>query len=447
MKVEYLTSACVVVEHEGVRVLCDPWLTDGIYYGSWHHYPQPAVSPEEVAPDFVYISHVHPDHLDMATLKRLPTGTPVLILDFAEKFVHRIVTAAGFTDIREVAHGDTVELGPDFRLELLAADNCDPEACGKHFGCVVPGPYDQTLQIDSIGVFSGGGTTVVNVNDAPWSIARGACEAARERYGRPDLLLVGYSGAGPFPQCFDLPHEQMLDRAAAKRRQFLGQAMQFLKLFEPLAFMPFAGQYTLGGTLAPLNRYRGVPEVEELEDAFAPLLHEAGLGSQLVQLNSGESFDLETMTASAPFTPPDPEERRRYSETVLSKVIFPYQGERRVSAEEWADLTPRLREAQARMLRHQDAYGGYRSDWSIYLDTGQERLYRVPFDGSEVTTAEHGAEQSPFVRVGIDYSLLTMILDRKAHWNNASIGSHLRFSRDPDHYERGIHHFMAYFHC
>ena len=32
MKVEYLTSACVVVEHDGIRVLCDPWLTDGVYY-------------------------------------------------------------------------------------------------------------------------------------------------------------------------------------------------------------------------------------------------------------------------------------------------------------------------------------------------------------------------------------------------------------------------------
>lgn len=128
-------------------------------------------------------------------------------------------------------------------------------------------------------------------------------------------------------------------------------------------------------------------------------------------------------------------------------MTFPYQSEHRVPEAERIDLTPRLQEAQTRMLRHQDAYGDYRSDWSIYLDTGQDRLNRVPFDGSPVAAAPPGAEEAPYVRVGIDYSLRTMILDRKAHWNNAPIGSHLRFAREPDVYERGIHHFMAYFHC
>lgn len=40
-----------------------------------------------------------------------------------------------------------------------------------------------------------------------------------------------------------------------------------------------------------------------------------------------------------------------------------------------------------------------------------------------------------------------MILDRKAHWNNLEIGSHLRFCRQPDVFERAIYHFLCYFHA
>ena len=36
---------------------------------------------------------------------------------------------------------------------------------------------------------------------------------------------------------------------------------------------------------------------------------------------------------------------------------------------------------------------------------------------------------------------------RYAHWNNAEIGCHIRFNRNPDVYERGIHFCMNYFHA
>jgi UDP-MurNAc hydroxylase len=45
MQVTYLSSAAIYIEAEGVDVLCDPWLVDGAYYGSWCHYPEPAMGP------------------------------------------------------------------------------------------------------------------------------------------------------------------------------------------------------------------------------------------------------------------------------------------------------------------------------------------------------------------------------------------------------------------
>ena len=493
MRVQYISSATVVVEHAGKRVLCDPWLTDGIYYGSWFHYPPLTYTPEDFADvDGIYISHIHPDHLDPATLERLPRHIPIFIHDYAEKFVHRVLTKIGFQEIREAPHRGVLEIAPDFTLEILAADNCDPGVCGKFFGCAPTQSPNRSSQIDTLAVFHGGGKTVVNVNDCPQVMAGAACQQIVERYGAVDFLMVGYAGAGPYPQCFDnLDAEAKRERGEAKRKQFLHQAAMYLKHLRPASFLPFAGQYTLGGRLSALNPFRGVPELEELPDLFAPLLAEHDLSAQMVLLNSGEWFNVSSQFASAPFSAPDPLRRAEYVRDVLAHKRYPYEirkdeirenkirgheiqkeeaqgdevrqeireGTRKEASGEAQDapprglpseepnVMPRLQQAQARMLRYQDTQGGYRSDWKLYLDTGQERLYCVPFDGCPVTESLRGLEEEPFVRITLDHALLEMILDRKAHWNNLEIGSHLRFCRQPDVFERAVYHFLCYFHA
>ena len=71
MKLRYIYSACVLIETDKVKVLCDPWFTQGIYYGSWFQYPPLPKNPVEIIGkvDAIYISHVHEDHFDKVFLK------------------------------------------------------------------------------------------------------------------------------------------------------------------------------------------------------------------------------------------------------------------------------------------------------------------------------------------------------------------------------------------
>ena len=448
MRVQYIQSACVVVEHAGKRVLCDPWLTDGIFYGSWYHYPPLAFKPEDFADvDYIYLSHVHPDHMDEETLKRLPRSIKILILEYAEKYFLHILKRLGFQHIQEVPHRGVVSLGPDFSVEVLASDDCNPTLFEKFFSFKAPLPYTRTLWVDSLAVFHGSGKTVVNTNDCLYELSPTACDYIKEKYKTIDLLLVGYGGAGEYPQCFENYDEPTkLIKAAAKKRQFLNQTVRFLKHLRPVWFIPFAGEYTLGGRAAGLNRFRGIPEREELPSEFEPLLRQEKIPTEYILLNSGEWFNIDSGTPSTPFVPPDPLARQRYIDEILSKKKFTYEEEFRIDESKWTDLTQRLQEAHSRLWRYQKEYG-YRSDWRVYLDAGQGDLYCVPLDGSQVERVARGREQEPFLRIGIDYSLLNMILNRQAHWNNALPTSHMRFFRQPDIYEREIVHMISYLHC
>ena len=139
MKIRFIKSACVVVEFNGIKVLCDPWLTDGVYYGSWYHYPPLKYNPEDFQDiDYIYISHIHPDHMDKYSLERFSKDIPILIHDYQEKFLLKIIQAIGFKNVIEISHKQPFALSPNFTIEILAADNCNPELCGKFFGCAVP---------------------------------------------------------------------------------------------------------------------------------------------------------------------------------------------------------------------------------------------------------------------------------------------------------------------
>ncbi len=64
-------------------------------------------------------------HVD--TLKRFPKDIPILIHAFEHRFLRGLISLLGFTNIIEVSHKKIFELGKGFNLEILAADDCNPE--------------------------------------------------------------------------------------------------------------------------------------------------------------------------------------------------------------------------------------------------------------------------------------------------------------------------------
>ena len=93
IKVRYIYSACIVLETEDVKILCDPWVSEGVYDGSWYHYPK-LENPIDVIgfTDLIYISHIHPDHYDPKFLKvylaKYPK-TKIIIAPFQNNFLSK----------------------------------------------------------------------------------------------------------------------------------------------------------------------------------------------------------------------------------------------------------------------------------------------------------------------------------------------------------------------
>jgi len=189
--------------------------------------------------------------------------------------------------------------------------------------------------------------------------------------------------------------------------------------------MPFAGSYTLGGKFYTMNQYKGVVDLDDLIYDLTPTLAAVGNFSKMIIPDIGGSINVDTMTVEKEFKGTDFVARRKYVDEVLSKFKFPYETDFKIDPS--IDLLPKLKLAHQRLQKKQLEFK-YFSDWNIYLDVGTA-TYRICFDGQkEVHKVDNGDFITPYEHIKVDHSLMNMMLDRKANWNNAEVGSHLNYN-------------------
>lgn len=439
MKITHLQSSTQIVQLGEVRILTDPWLTDGEYYGSWYHYPPfPRHSIESLEYDYIYVSHIHPDHLSQDTFKALLKKVPVLIHRYESQFLKfKLEKVFGF-EVIECDHGEPYYFEDGGTLTIFAADNCDPELCGKFLGCAPVETQFGTSQIDTLALFQYNDESVLNTNDCPFELAESTIKKNSLDQICVDVLCVGYGGAGPFPQCFEFDNISDQKLAAERKKiQFLNKAIEYIELVKPRAYVPFAGTYVLGSRLSNLTELRGVPSVEDAVTFLSKHVADFSEGLYLGQFDSVKIKGLEISKGLKCCT-------QSYEEylTDISQRSLPHD------LDHWNDdeLPGLIIQASERFNAKAEQIG-FTSNTMLVIQS-ENIIFSLKVNGQPKILNEMDVVSEPFVKISVDHNLLHRLMrgPKFAHWNNAEIGSHLFFVRKPDHFERGLYHCLCFLH-
>ena len=451
MKITQLNSASNMIEDSAngsnVKILCDPWLIDEEYLGSWAIYPPYNFNPENFADlDFIYISHIHPDHSSANTLSKLDKKIPVLIHNFPEKFLKDKIESLGFKTI-ELEHGVRTRLKNNIHVNIMAADNCDPNVCGKIMGCGLSEVKFQTTQIDTMAVFDNGNQVIVNTNDCPFDIAKNTASIIKSTYQKVDVLLLGYIAASSWPHCYNLSESQKKEEARKKQDAKLQTAKKYVELLEPKYYIPFAGRYTLCGKNVILNRYRGEPELEDAHEWLCDNVDQKKYSG--IILNNDCWFDIDTGLANKNYVPINKDEKKNYVNNILSRKKMPYENESTPLIEEILDLIPKSYE-NFNKIREKI---GWVSDTTVILKTTNDDNLIIAIScngkGFKKISSDDIKKYEQCMVISLDIRLLKWLLHGpdKAHWSDADLGSHLRYERIGSIYKRGLfycwNHFSA----
>jgi L-ascorbate metabolism protein UlaG (beta-lactamase superfamily) len=112
VRVTWLGHATVLADLGGTRVLTDPVLRRRVAH-LWRHGPIPPL-PERL--DAVLVSHLHYDHADVPTLRRIGERVPLIAPRGTARSLRRSPES-----VREVAVGDVVALGDDATVRAVPA--------------------------------------------------------------------------------------------------------------------------------------------------------------------------------------------------------------------------------------------------------------------------------------------------------------------------------------
>ena len=93
-----------------LRILFDP-LLDGVHHGGvFEVAPRRTIDVAALRPDFLVVSHQHPDHFDVASLRRLAALDPDTVVFTADPLVARAASRVGFREVRRLDALQRVEL-------------------------------------------------------------------------------------------------------------------------------------------------------------------------------------------------------------------------------------------------------------------------------------------------------------------------------------------------
>ena len=167
--------------------------------------------------------------------------------------------------------------------------------------------------------------------------------------------------------------------------------------------------------------------------------------NKCIALNSKQSFDLVTGKTSQPYEKTDLIEKEKYVDHILSKIRYDFENE---SEPEINLLEELISESYLRFDKVRKRIG-YITTTKIILKLVDERIAVISCNGEgyELTSSKELKKIREFISIDTDSRLLYWLLQgpRKAHWNNAELGSHIQFRRVPNIYERGLWYCFNFF--
>jgi UDP-MurNAc hydroxylase len=432
MKVQYHGAASIIIHtKQNTKILCDPWFDTPAFLGSWVPFPRPIFDFDQPI-DYIYISHVHSDHLDLATLSRFNKDTAVLIYDFESAFLYKKLKSLGFTKVFKLKNGE------DFRI--------DDDTVVKIYG---PTELHASLAkqdvIDTSLLVKDDENTVLNFNDNIYELRSEVLQKIKEENPKIDLLCHGYTSASSYPQCtVSLSEEEMATEKDRVNQYCLERSERLINYVNPDVFMPFAGFYMLCGKLSHLNHKKANLHPFEALRFYEKNMPNLLKDRKCLVLNNGESYCLRTKTQSKPYQHYTSDELNSFIEEIKD-INFPYEEFEIPSRVE--DFLCLFDGCYDRMEKHRKQFK-FSSDTIVAIKLPQNHYLLLSFDGSGYSITSQFSLLTGFVMMEMDYRLLKRLLEgpRYAHWDNADHGSHINYSKVPNIYEKGIYHLMCYFH-
>ena len=430
--VQNIFNAFVKICLEKEKIMIDPWITQGIYNGTWYRNPH-----VEITDDFFddvtscIITHIHPDHFDINAIKKLPSDC---VIHFPDIYPNRPVVGRYLKD-REVRFHDMckpIMLSNDTEVVFLPPVNAE----GHLHGLKEPDPSDFIVLDTGVMIESCGKRMAFLADNFPWDPDK--ITDVLEKVHGCDVMAVPFNAfADDYPVCFDnYTNDEKLNISMNRNNTRLDKLVQFLKLTSPGCVFPYSSDFFLKGSRA-IEFDICHPDVFKSRRGFCEEL------SSRIEVNTmAVSSHQHILLDDSGSHLIGQYEEVDFSETCKSL----YNSEQNthwpvVDLDEMNDL---ILLAAGHVFKKM-AEKKLESDWALELALidHDNVTYHIDMKTNEISM-KSGDENC--LRCKLPSGHLRSLLLFDLHWDNERISHNLSWERYPDVYEPNISKSINYFH-
>ena len=423
MQVTLISDSCFIFEHEGVRILTDPWIGTSIYGGAWVQYPPPKLQASAVGRlDYIFISHIHEDHCDPVTLAQLDKNARIILMDREPNHVDNFLKYHGlkFKEVILLKPREIFHVSGQLAVEVVEAD---PKHKLNHL-------------LDSSLLIHYGKKSIYFANDNP---PYPEIDTYLKRYSF-DLVLLPPAGGSGYPAFYrSLDSERKTARRDQIIEHYQNELLSCLRRLSPRLFACAASGHVLSGKNWQKNYemawptsaaapYRFVHERLKKGDNFRPLL-----------LNSGQQIDLDIEQGATFNSAIDYYENRSDRDLFIaqeaSQVPYFYESFQLVPSVKFEHL---LDLSLTRWRRHLTSIN-LEVDWVVQLGLPGGHFATLSLSSPYDLTYEDSLRKDRRLGIFADPRLLFFLLTGGFSWNIADAAGYIEYDRIPDDFIQEIY--------
>lgn len=438
MQITYLGHAGFLVETREVVLVMDPWLSPGgAFDASWFQYPcnhhLAGLVQEKLADSsrkrFLYISHEHKDHFDIAFLQTLTSDA----FTFLVPHFRRPVLRERLAEIPSEAfvlceHGERLELPGGYARLFLD---------------------DSELNRDSAIFVRLGDQTFLNINDCK---LHDQLRDIAEEEGLPDAFAAQFSGATWHPTCYDYPPEEYARISKKKMISKFETTARAIEALRPRVYLPSAGPpvfldpMLIEKNFEPVNIFPRAPQVitwlgKRLRKSFPAFRAPEWMPGDVLDVANGEVVaEAGRRVTEAEFEP--------YVRAYAERYADFFQSRRAKHKDEQAE-TDFLESLKARLcdalqVKLDSFMLADRLDRPLYVRFSDvpQHLLRVDFVRRTAAPATE-VEEEHFYELAAPSWELKRVLDGILTWEDFALTFRMRLNRAPDVYQTLMQGFLV----
>ena len=416
--------------------MCDPWI-GAADDNAWLSFPfvnEAAEIIEGYAPNFVYVSHLHPDHHDQKTLKHLKPDTAILIKKYKDNRLHNKLASQGFTNIIDVEPWTSLTLGNDLEIVIVPAFSM----VNRDIEPTISYDIDTSILIRCLKT---GQVFYNNVDNPagvkPLNIVR---EFSQKLWKKDvDTACLPLGAASEYPQCFiNIDRDEAAARVIAESLEDLPERISALGIN---TLFIAGGTYVIRGKYTALNQYIAQPTFKQTRTYLGPWLQNMGVLFTL-EGGGGIRFDEELNTWIAFNTGIKKAGNKQSHAHQARNMVYDYSDDCCRAAATASATKLRITAAlEGALKNYQTIMGriGIEQSWitefSLYTDLqlddeGCLRPGQKPIMALSLPAETEVSRQT--LTLHMDADLFVDLLEARSNWNGALSGSYILYERTPD---------------